>query len=239
MTTDITKVDNNLPATTQGIGRGFEGVDLTKVSMPRIKVMQGLSPELEDEDYNFKQGDIIHGLLMEKMPENFVPIKFFATRIKFGPRAEGGAIECRSHDGRISHDGLILCAQCPYSKWDESTNTPPECTLTINVLALFEGHEMPVAIPFANTNYKYGKKFMDMALFSGGGDAWNRKYKITSKREKNEKGSYFTTPIKPAGMSSPEERALAALMYRQFAGAAIEVQSADDRAEVPEDDVRF
>ena len=207
-----------------GIGRGFEKVDLQSVTMPRAKVMQGLSPELQDEDYNFKMGDIIHGLLMEKLPEKFIPITIWDSRTMFVPRNPADKKQffetlgideidtmfvCRSLDGRVPENspfGCTSCSECKYSKfgWDGNPSTPPLCTATINVLALFEGYEMPVVIQFANTNYKYGRRFRDMALFSGG-DLFSRKYKIKSKKEQNDMGTFFTTPVKPAGKPTEEE----------------------------------
>ena len=51
MSKDLVKQENTAVAKQQagGIGRGFERMDMESVSMPRVKVMQGLSPELQDE----------------------------------------------------------------------------------------------------------------------------------------------------------------------------------------------
>lgn len=229
--TEVMKRPDASLAVSTGVGRGFEKMDVSKITMPRVKVMQGLSPELEDPDYSFRQGDIIHGLLMEKMPEKFVPISIWDSRILFPPRGdEDGGILCRSLDGKTGPDGEV-CANCPKSQWDDADGTPPECADTINVLALFEGYEMPVVISFAVTNYKYGRKFKELALFSGAGDAWNKVYKLTSKKESNSKGTFYTTPVKPAGFAPEEVRLQAETMYHKFAGAAIEVVEHNEQSE--------
>lgn len=235
MSKDLVKQENTALAKQQagGIGRGFERLDMESVSMPRVKVMQGLSPELQDEDYDFRQGDIIHGLLMEKMPEKFIPLMIWDSRIKFIPRDEGGGIECRSYDAKSGMaegaSSARPCSSCPYAHWDG--DTPPECTLTVNVLALFEGYTMPVVIQFANTSWKYGNKFKQMAVFSGG-DIFGKKYKLVSKKETNPKGVFYTLQVKPAGLPTEEEYKLAEALYKQFNGVRIETQQEDDMGEV-------
>ena len=233
-----------------GVGRGFEKVDMESVSMPRIKVMQGLSPELQDEDYNFKMGDIVHGLLMEKMPEKFIPLSIWSSRTLFVPRRnedkkkffETVGLEetesmfvCRSLDGknldeRFNPFGYKTCAECMFKdfEWDGNSDTPPLCTHTINVLALFEDFEMPAVIQFANTNFKYGKKFRELAMFSGG-DLFSKMYKLTSKKEQNDQGVFYVTPVKPAGkVEDADLFKKAEDLYSQFSGVSIEVEDAEN-----------
>lgn len=222
---------------------GFENFDTDIVIVPRAKVMQGLSPELQEDDCDFRMGDIIHSLLLEKLPETFVPITMWNSRTMFVPRSNDkkkafwdaiGLPEsdtmwvCRSLNGKTPDTevlGFANCGDCPYNKfgWDGNPDTPPLCTHTINCLAVFDGQDMPVVIQFANTNFKNGRKFASMALY-GGGAIFSKKYKITSKKEQNEQGVYYTTPVKPAGKPSTEEIALAKKLYEQFSGVAIEVE---------------
>lgn len=240
--TDIVKRENNsIIANNAGAPMGFEDFDNDIVIVPRAKVMQGLSPELQDEDCNFRMGDLIHSLLLEKLPDKFVPIRFWQSRTMFVPRSDKkeffekiGVEEvdtmfvCRSLDGRIPQNAPFNwsnCSDCIYKDfgWDGNTDTPPLCTHNINCLALFEGHELPVVLQFSNTNFKYGRRFASMARYSGGA-AFTKKYKITPKREQNEKGVFFTTPVKPAGKPTDEEFVLAKAMYEQFSGVTVEVE---------------
>jgi len=232
---EIVKTTSNEVANIGGIGRGFEKVNLEKVIMPRVKLMQALSPELQDEDYDFKAGDFIHGLLMEKLPSKFIPISAWDAQTLFKPREEGGGILCRSLDGNIGIDAITgeskPCNSCPMAQWHGET--PPQCTQSINVLALFEGYDLPVVITFANTSYKYGRRFRDMALFSGG-DIFSRKYKLVSKQERNPKGVFYTMRVKPAGKPTEEELALAEKLYNRFAKVTIEVEQEPDDVEETE-----
>jgi hypothetical protein len=229
MSNDLIKQESNAVTSVNQV-RGFERIDLREVSMPRVKVMQGLSPELEDEDYDFRPGDIIHGLLMEKLPEKFIPLQVWDSRIMFSPRDEGSTILCRADDGKHGFsEGAVKpkpCNICPYGQWDG--NNPPACTLTVNVLALFEGYDMPVVIQFANTSWKYGNRFKQMAVFSGG-DIFSRKYKLKSKRESNDKGTYYVIQAKPAGLPTEEEYKRAEELYNKFLNVTVVTDAEDER----------
>ena len=251
--TDIVKRKSGDVTVGSTAGRGFENIDMEQVSMPRAKIMQGLSPELQDEDYEFKQGDIIHGLLMEKLPEKFVPITIWDSRTMFVPRNQNDKkaffetvnledtdmmFVCRSLDGKnldakFNPFDNHTCKDCKYKDfgWDGDTETKPLCTHTINILAMFEEMDMPVVLQFSNTNFKHGKKFRDLAYFSGG-DLFAKKYKIKSKKEQNDSGTFFTTPVKPAGrVDDAEELARAEEMYKTYSSVAIEVEEEHDNRE--------
>lgn len=232
MSNALIKQESNA-VTSVNQARGFERIDLREVSMPRVKVMQGLSPELEDEDYDFRPGDIIHGLLMEKLPENFIPLQVWDSRILFSSREEGSKILCRANDGRHGFpegaDTPRPCSSCPHGQWNG--DNPPECTLTINVLALFEGYDMPVVIQFANTSWKYGNRFKQMAVYSGG-DIFSRKYKLKSKRESNDKGTYYVIQAKPAGLPTEEEYKKAEALYERFLNVTVVADVEDEMDEI-------
>lgn len=248
MTNLFEKKETNL--VTGGVSRGFEGLDEDIVTMPKAKIMQAMSPELEEPDVDFQQGDIVHSLLLEKLPEYFTPIAMWISRAMFVPRndrekkdffetlgmeEQDTMFVCRSLNGQIPEPGGLNygeCRECPYGEfgWDGDVSTPPLCTKTLNVLALFEGQEMPVVIQFMNTNFKHGKKFASMARYAGG-DLFSKKYKISSKQEQNDQGKFFTTPVKPAGKPTDEEKEFAEKLYAQFAGVQIEVEDEEDQAQ--------
>ena len=243
---DLVKQDNNVMKQGGVAGRGFENVDMEQISMPRVKIMQGLSPELQDEDYEFKMGDLVHGLLMEKLPEVFVPISIWDSRTMFVPRNTADKkkffediklpetdtmIVCRSLNGKnldatFNAFNNSSCKDCKFKGfgWDGNPDTKPLCTHTINILALFEGQDMPVVIQFSNTNFKYGKRFRDSAFFSGG-DLFSKMYKIKSKKEQNDMGTFFTTPVKPFGKVTEEETIKKVFdMYKLYSRVDIEVE---------------
>jgi len=237
---DLVQTNNSVAPATVAAGRGFEQVDMSTITMPRAKLMQPGSPELQDEDYNFKQGQLIHSLLMEQLPDKFIPISIWDSQILLVPREDAkkkelfaaiqkddvpGFIVCRALDGKQG-SAFGSCRGCALRNWRkmaDGTEKPPLCTSTINVLALFEGHQMPVVLQFANTSYKHGKKFRDMAFFSGG-DLFSRKYKIAVAKRQEAGNTWYEMSVKPAGLPTEEERQLAEALYERFRNATISTE---------------
>lgn len=234
-------------AVTGGGGRGFEEVSLEDISMPRAKLLQSNSPEVSDRDYTFRAGDVIHSMMMEKLPEKFIPLSFFNSNILFVPREDAkkklmkealgltdeqmeGNIICRSDDGR---HGTVYgnCADCGNAEFRE--NEKPWCNKAINVLALPVNEDgslgMPVVYQFTTTSYKHGKKFRDMAYYAcAGGDLFTKMYKYESIAASGNGNNWFEIKAKPAGTTAPEHLHAAEQMFNTFAGRKLVVE-----AEVP------
>lgn len=213
--------------------------DQNMLIMPVAKVMQPTSEMLQDEDYSFKQGDIVHSLLAEKLPENFVVLTWHQANIMFLPKNEAEKksfidyfklpkdfaemFVCRAQDGRTptsSRIGATSCATCPYNKfgWDGNPDTPPICTNSLNFLALFEGQEAPVVVQFANTSRTEGRRLYSLIKYSGANKPWAKQYKLTSRKTSNEKGVFYLLQVKPNGKPAPEFLETAEAMAREFAG---------------------
>ena len=211
--------------------------------MPTAKVMQPTSELLQDEDYNFKQGDVVHSLLLEKLPEKFVPISWFQSNIFFLPKNDTDRKQvikdftlpedfnemfiCRSQDGKTvttSYIGQTTCVNCPYNKfgWDGGKDTPPICTNSLNFLSLFEGTEAPVVIQFGNTSRRAGKDLYTNIKYTGTvNNPYSRAYLLKSTKTQNAKGVYYVLKIKPAGKPDEALFTLAQEIDQQFANQVI------------------
>jgi len=102
---DLVKQRAGLPSTQVGtqMGRGFEdGIDQEDVIIPRVKVLEAQSPEVNENPKVFEPGQLINSISKEiySMPLRFVPIFKYKEWIKWIPRKEGGGIEWRSCDRR-------------------------------------------------------------------------------------------------------------------------------------------
>jgi len=248
---DIVERKNNEVMDNQaGIPLGMENANLETVTMPTAKLLQASSPEVteeEFEDYGFRAGKIIHSLLLEELPEKFIPIMVADDNTCFVPRndADKQALKvkvkdkfgveltedelqnnmfiCRARDGR-NGDRFGKCSQCRLNKFDNVTGEKPFCTSNINVLALFEGQEMPVVIRFANTSYKHGNKFKSLVLYSGGA-VFSRKYKLVPIKKSSNGNTWYEMTVKPAGKPTDEELGKAKALYKRYADAHIEVEN--------------
>lgn len=228
------------------IGRGFENVDASTVTMPRAKLLQSNSPEVSDRDYNLRAGDIVHTLLMEKVPEKFIPISIWDSNIMFVPRADErkasmkamlglsdadmeAMVICRAVDGKHG-DKYGECTKCGRHKFDG--NEKPWCNATINVLAVPLEDDtlgLPLVLQFSNTSYKHGKKFRDTAFYSSlGEDLFSRVYKLESAQAQGNGNSWYEMKVKPAGRTLPTLLGEIEALYDSFATKIIVVEPDDD-----------
>ena len=199
---------------------GFEESRPEDIIIPRIKVIQALSPERIDGEA--VEGDIINSLTKEAVQgQRFVPIKQYYSNICWNPdRNAEIRILCRSLDGRIGQgeDGSLSCAACKKNQFDNTKtgrDSQPQCTSYLNFLGFFEGNPMPVVLSFARTNYNEGKKMLSIAR-SMRTAAWNYAYTLESKKVTKDKNVWFIIVPKMAGPTDPGTAALGLELFKAY-----------------------
>lgn len=159
---------------------GMENLDTSVVQLPRLKLLQATSPEVQSEEYrdlNLRAGDIIDTISLDKITEPVVPIKILkGTNVLFVPRnaegktalkarcaeitdddmAQAGAIICSAPDGTVG-DRFGACARCGLCNF--KGNEKPLCNKAINVLVM-TSKGLPAIMSFRDTSYTYGKTFV-------------------------------------------------------------------------------
>jgi hypothetical protein len=242
-TTAVVAQDVSLAPVNPTVGRGFENVDMDQISMPRAKLLQSNSPEVSDRDYNFRAGDLIHTMMMEKVAEKFVPLSIWNSNVFFAPRVEEKKIAIKALLGLSDEDvnGMVICkavdgkhgsryggcASCGKHKF--VGNDKPLCNETINVLCApleDDGSTgLPFVIQFSNTSFKHGKKFRDTAFYSSlGGDLFGKVYKFDSFEAAGNGNKWFELKVKPAGTVPDEMKPQFEALYRTFAGKVVVVE---------------
>lgn len=235
------------------IRRGFEDEQEGDLIMPRAKMLQGLSPELNDDnlaDLNLKPGMLLNSLTYEVLPEFFIPIFKFNSKVLWIPREVGGGMACRALDGlsgtvadntkfgrynkekkefydiqKVENGQVIQCKDCQWSKWDG--DVPPVCTASMNFLSLYDGCEFPLVNSFVNTSFKSGKKLYSLCKMRPG-DMFAFKYRIKPTRKTNEKGTFFVAEIYPGGRSNEVEYKFAEQLYSMFKGKDIKFHEEEE-----------
>ena len=174
-------VDNATGLVLKGkASEGMENLDSSVVQLPRLKLLQATSPEVQSEEYrdlNLRAGDIIDTISLEKITEPVVPIKILkGTNVLFVPRnaegktalkarcpeitdedmAQSGAIICSAIDGVVG-DRFGACARCGLCNF--KGNEKPLCNKAINVLVM-TSKGLPAIMSFRDTSYTYGKTFV-------------------------------------------------------------------------------
>lgn len=201
---------------------GFEDEDAGDMIIPRIKVIQTLSPERKDKVAD--EGDIINSLTKERLNgKTFIPVFKFNNNIDWRDRSDGGGILCIARDGRIGEksDGTqLMCASCKRCEFDntkQGKEALPKCTKYINFFGFFAGERMPIILSFAKTNYNEGKKLYSLAKVTMQ-NMWNYGYVLNEKLMAKNGNEWYIVVTTPAGATSDEDRAYALEMYKAFRG---------------------
>lgn len=207
--------------------------DRSDLIFPRAKIFQGTATEFEAYP-NGKPGMIINHITGAELPSTFIPFLKFKQYARFNarkstdtgwdPNYEPGAIIWMTSD---PNDPRVA-----ETKFGENGEKPVAIEF-MNFMALFEGEDFPIIIPFCKTSMKAGKKLFSMLAFTGGG--FNRKYKLTTKKMQKDGNTYHVYDVSPAGIATAEETAKAAAAYTQFSTKTQDIKVvADEEVHFPE-----
>lgn len=219
----------------QGAPLGFDDDDANDLIIPRIKVIQTLSPERKDK--LAEEGDIINSLTRDRLNGKvFIPVFKFNNNIEWKPRNEGGGIICQARDAKVGEksDGTRqLCASCKRCEFDntkQGKEAAPKCTKYINFFGFFVGEKWPIILSFAKTNYGEGKKLYSLAKVTMQ-NMWNYGYVLTEKLMSKNGNEWYNIVTSPAGATDSENREFALNMFKTFRGQDLNIHQDDDAAE--------
>lgn len=206
-------VNDNIPM-------GFEDEEADDFIIPRVKVIQALSPERKEKIAN--EGDIINSLTKERLNGKvFVPVFKFNNNILWRERSEGGGIACIARDGRVgslSDGSTLMCAQCRKCEFDNSKqgrDAIPTCTKYINFFGFFAGERMPIILSFSKTSYNEGKKLYSLAKVTMS-NMWNYGYTLNEKLMSKSNNEWYVPVMTAAGTTSAEDRAFGLEMFKAY-----------------------
>lgn len=167
------------------VGMGTEAVDASSAEIPRIKLMQKISPELEE--YNFlKAGDMFHTLAEKSLGSEIriTPIYVDQRYILWRPQESGGGILARADDGihwtpgsatfavKLKSGQDVTWTTRPtveasgLDKWGSSNpadpNSPPAATKMFNLVVTFpDDPDMPPAVvTLQRSSIKVARRFI-------------------------------------------------------------------------------
>ena len=223
---NLTTTSSGLPTEYDpNVAYGFEESRPEDVLIPRLKVINALSPERQDG--TAEEGAVINSLTGESVVgKRFIPIKQYYSNIEWNPdRSAEERIFCRSFDGRIGEGvhGTLACAQCRRNQFDNSKKgkeAQPLCTSYINFLGFMEGNPMPVVLSFARTNFNEGKKLLSIAR-SMRTSIWNYAYVVKSVLVSKDRNKWYNLQVAMAGETTADERALAFELFKAYEHAQV------------------
>lgn len=205
--------------------KGFEEpVSKEDLIIPRAKLLQALSPEVIDDGGKFRPGMIINSLTKEELPGEFIPIFKFTNWIRFNPRDKKDP----NFDPAYGPGDIIWRSTDPLdikvveeSKFGVNGENPL-ATKFINFFCYFPGVNMPLILSFSKTSLKAGRRLLSLAQFSGR-DMFGTKYKVVSKQETGDAGTYFVLNVDQVGIASEQEYTIGSKLWEQYSDKPIQV----------------
>lgn len=206
-------------ATQSDAPMGFEDEDEGDFIIPRIKVIQSLSPERKEKIAD--EGAIINSLTKEDLAGKvFIPVYKFTNIIKWRDRADGGGIEAMARDGKICvpTDGGAPYACAHLAEFDntkQGRDAIPTHVKYLNFFGFFEGEPMPIILSFSKTNYNEGKRLYSLAKVTMQ-NMWNHGYTLQPKLVSKGGNEWYIINPQMAGPTSTQDREFGMNLYKQF-----------------------
>ena len=216
----------------EGDSTGAEGITAQDIERPRLSIAQGLSPQMTPGDSAYVDGlgmfdffNSANGEVYGKGPLYFVVVKHEKRRIEFRPRAEGGGV--------VDMDVPLNDPRLNWTTGEDGKSIPPRATTFSEFVVLLlrpGGKTEPIVLSIAHRN-KFNSRaamrlygFIRMHATQGKASVpiFDVVYSVTSKPEKNDKGTFGTPVIEQVGFyNSPQLSALAREMHEALRDKAI------------------
>ena len=217
-------------------GRGSENVEVTDIIMPRVKLMQALSPEVEKGVAQV--GTLINSLTGECFGSScvFIPIKHAKSRIHWKSKDEGGGIICAAMDAKTPSNSDIAqnCINCKLKDWDNGAKVKkdkaPKCTLYYNFIVVLEGVADPIMLSMEKTKVPTARRLISLSTIKHNGkdlDMFAKKYKLSIKKDYKESNMYYNYEVDPVGFVTEAEFRNAEAIYNQFKDKNVKVEQDD------------
>lgn len=231
--------DTNLPAFMRNdADLGKENIRQQDMEIPRLKLMQGLSPELEQFD-GLRPGHFFHPAaeFIFDGPFRAVPVYMDMRYILWRPRDSGGGILARADDGvhwspssgeftvqLDKKDGghtvtwrlAPTVQQSGLANWGTmypgDPNSPPAATLMYNFLLAFpdEPDLLPAVLSFQRSSIKIGRRF-NTKLKTVRAPLFGTVWEFSAVKDTNASGdNFFNLDVKGAGLVEDQN------LYEQY-----------------------
>jgi len=232
---------------------GKENIGKDDIEIPRLKLMQGLSPELMEYD-GLKAGYFFHPAaeFIFDGPFRAVPIFMDQRYILWRPRDAGGGILARADDGvhwspaggdftvqLDKKDGghtvkwklAPTVAQSGLANWGTMNpadpNSPPAATLMYNFLLAFpdEPDLMPAVLSFQRSSIKMGRRF-NTKLKTVRAPIFGTIWEFRSAEDHNNSGqTFFNIDVKSAGLVEDQDQySQYRAMYETFSQKGLNIK---------------
>ena len=188
-----------------GAGRGSEEVKASDMVLPRLEIVQALSP-IKDTNQDAREGMLFNSVTQELLGDHayFVPVYFRMEFLVWQDQDAGGGFHGsfptleQAEEKRtqvLKNDPSLSGITSKGTNVIEVVDTPVHYGLIITP----EGEKEQIVISMAKTKSKVSRKWNAMIQIAGG-DRFSRVYKISAFTDENKKGQKFKNfVVQPAG----------------------------------------
>lgn len=197
----------------QESARGSENVGTEDLVIPRLEVVQALSPCLDKSSGDYVPGAEI-GMLMNSVTNQLygaevfvVPVHYSKQWLVWRERKQGGGFRgaypnAEEARDRVEQEGGKAAGY-------EAIDTPTHLCLLLNRET---GQAEEIIISMPRTKAKISRQWNSMVKLAGG-DRFARVYRITTAKEKNPKGEFYNYVVAQSGFPGKPVYAAAEKLY--------------------------
>jgi hypothetical protein len=204
-TSNASSLPDEFISSMAGMGTGFENVTAKDLIIPRLTILQGLSPQVirtkPEYDANARVGDIYDVGLSQRFDEVIIlPIHYLVQWLEWAPRASNKGL-VRVHDALPSPDYYSLNEKNQMVTKNGNLIQETGQLYCLNISA----NARPSFIAFASTQLKKARKLLTLAtnekVLVNGKEVtpplFYRTYKLTTVPEQNNEGDWMGWKITP------------------------------------------
>lgn len=202
--------DSEAQSTALDIYSGEAQFDADDVFIPRLRLAQGLTKEVQDG--TARPGQFLVAGFSPEEDVTLVPVGFTKLREYRNPD-DGSEVFCYSKDA-LTGEGEPggLCAECPLNKWTPNPdkpgkNLPPVCKFSYGYLFYSEQHDAITSFRFKGMGINAGKMLNTIVNHHG-----LRKVvvKLSSEQRSGKAGSYYIPAV--TVVAEPDETLIPAAL---------------------------
>jgi len=258
MTQELSKYSHNIPdyLRNQGKQDRIGNIDSTDMTIPRIKLMHAVSPEVEEFDGIARPGEFWHTIQHKSLGRELIGVPIIArkSQVLWAPRGDDRQILARSRDGihwdppegefkvqfennpnvytwtlkpTVAESGLAEFG----SSRPGDPKSPPAATLTYEVLWWFPEHpELGQAIILNSRGALKASKDLFSAIDANPREHYYQVYAIKSVTAKNQTNkTYFNYLYSALGYIDEEDGAKSKALFKRFENVMF--RASDERDE--------
>lgn len=219
------QVPDHLKGHTGGKGRGSENVKSDDLVIPRLEIVQALSPAVKQGDPAFNES-ARPGMLINTVTKKLYGKETFIVPVHYSKQWLVWKAR-KDKNGKALEGGFFGAYNTPEEAADrqkkeggeanniEVLDTPQHLCLLVD--ALGDGTVSEVMLSMPRTKAKKSREFNSMIKLAGG-DRFSRVYRISTVLEKNPKGDFYNFAIAACGHPAKPLFEKAEALYKAVGG---------------------